>query len=90
MKRPCVFLVADGTMAQILNRFLSRGYFEDWLGCRTFGFDFQQDVVVDVRNGNTDGGYIVELMHYCGLIYPLTRTQSFFSIRISGDGSPLP
>jgi hypothetical protein len=56
VKRPCVFLVADGTMAQVLNRFLSRGYFEDRLGCRTFGFDFQQDVVVDVRNGNTDGG----------------------------------
>jgi hypothetical protein len=56
MKRPCVFLVADGTMAQVLNRFLSRGYLEDRLGCRTFDFDFQQDVVVDVRNGNTDGG----------------------------------
>jgi len=26
MKRPCVFLVADGTMAQVLNKFLSRGY----------------------------------------------------------------
>jgi hypothetical protein len=56
MKRPCVFLVADGTMAQVLHRFLSRGYLEDRLGCRTFDFDFQQDVVVDVRNGNTDGG----------------------------------
>jgi len=56
MKRPCVFLVADGTMAQVLNRFLSRGYLEARLGCRTFDFDFQQDVVVDVRNGNTDGG----------------------------------
>jgi len=55
MKRPCVFLVADGTMTQVLKNFLSRGYFEDRLGCRTFGFDFQQDVVVDVRNGNTDG-----------------------------------
>jgi hypothetical protein len=56
MKRPCVFLVADGTMAQVLNRFLSRGYLEARLRCRTFGFDFQRDVVVDVRNGNTDGG----------------------------------
>lgn len=43
-------------MAQVLHRFLSRGYLEDRVGCRTFGFDFQQDVVVDVRNGNTDGG----------------------------------
>jgi hypothetical protein len=43
-------------MAQILSRFLSRGYLQDRVGCRTFGFDFQQDVVVDVRNGNTDGG----------------------------------
>jgi hypothetical protein len=51
-----VFLLADGTMAQMLKSFLSRRYFEDRLGCRTFDFDFQQDVVVDVRNGNTDGG----------------------------------
>jgi hypothetical protein len=29
---------------------------EDRLGCRSFDFDFQQDVVVNVRNGNTDGG----------------------------------
>jgi hypothetical protein len=43
-------------MAQALNRFLSRGYFQDRLGCRTFDFDFQQDVVVDVRNGYTDRG----------------------------------
>jgi len=43
-------------MAQVLNRFLSRGYLHDRLGCRTFDFDFRQDVVVDVRNGNTDGG----------------------------------
>jgi hypothetical protein len=43
-------------MAQVLNRFLSRGYLQDRLGCRTFDFDFQQDIVVDVRNGNTDGG----------------------------------
>ena len=56
MKRPCVFLLADGTMAQVLRSFLSRGYLESRLGCRTFYFDFQQDVVVDVRNGNTDGG----------------------------------
>ena len=56
MKRPCVFLVADGTIAQVLKSFLSRGYLEDRLGCRSFDFDFQQDVVVNVRNGNTDGG----------------------------------
>ena len=56
MKRPCVFLVADGTMAQVLKSFLSRGYLEDRLGCRSFDFDFQQDVVVNVRKGNTDGG----------------------------------
>ena len=56
MKRPCVFLVADGTMEQVLKSFLSRGYLEGRLGCRTFDFDFPQDVVVDVRNGNTDGG----------------------------------
>ena len=56
MKRPCVFLLADGTMAQVLRSFLSRGYLEGRLGCRTFDFDFQQDVVVNVRNGNTDGG----------------------------------
>jgi hypothetical protein len=43
-------------MAQVLNRFLARGHLEERLRCRTFGFDFQQDVVVDVRNGNTDGG----------------------------------
>ena len=43
-------------MAQVLKSFLSRGYLEGRLGCRTFDFDFQQDVVVDVRNGNTDGG----------------------------------
>lgn len=56
MKRPCVFLLADGTMAQVLRSFLSRGYLEGRLGCRTFDIDFQQDVVVNVRNGNTDGG----------------------------------
>ncbi len=43
-------------MAQVLKSFLFRKYLEDRLGCRTFDFDFQQDVVVDVRNGNTDGG----------------------------------
>ena len=43
-------------MAQVLKSFLSRGYLEDRLSCRTFDFDFQQDIVVDVRNGNTDGG----------------------------------
>jgi hypothetical protein len=43
-------------MAQVLKSFLSRGYLEDRLKCRTFDFNFQQDVVVDVRNGNTDGG----------------------------------
>jgi hypothetical protein len=43
-------------MAQVLKSFLSRGYLEDRLGCRSFDFDFQQDVVVNVRNGNTDGG----------------------------------
>jgi len=43
-------------MAQVLKSFLSRGYLEDRLGCRTFDFDFQQDIVVNVRNGNTDGG----------------------------------
>jgi hypothetical protein len=56
MKRPCVFLVADGTMAQVLKKFLEREYLEERLGCRTFDFNFQQDVVVDVKNGNTDGG----------------------------------
>jgi hypothetical protein len=56
VKRPCVFLLADGTMAQVLKSFLSRGHLEGRLRCRTFDFDFQQDVVVDVRNGNTDGG----------------------------------
>src|SRR5215471_10263790 len=56
MKRPCVFLVADGTMAQVLKSFLSRGYLEARLRCRTFDFDFQQDVAVGVRSGNTDGG----------------------------------
>jgi hypothetical protein len=43
-------------MAQVLKSFLSRGYLEARLGCRTFDFDFQQDVVVGVRSGNTDGG----------------------------------
>jgi hypothetical protein len=43
-------------MAQVLKSFLSRGYLEGRLRCRTFDFDFRQDVVVDVRNGNTDGG----------------------------------
>ena len=43
-------------MAQVLKSFLARGYLEGRLGCRTFEFDFQQDVVVDVLNGNTDGG----------------------------------
>ena len=42
--------------SQVLKSFLSRGYLEDRLSCRTFDFDFQQDIVVDVRNGNTDGG----------------------------------
>jgi len=56
MKRPCVFLVADSTMEQMLKSFLSRGSLEGRLGCRTFDFDFQQDVVVGVRSGNTDGG----------------------------------
>jgi hypothetical protein len=56
VKRPCVFLLADGTMAQVLISFLSRGYLEGRLECRTFDFDFRHDIVVDVRNGNTDGG----------------------------------
>ena len=56
MKRDCVFLLADGTMAEVLKNFLARGYLEGRIKCRTFDFDFQQDVVVDVRNGNTDGG----------------------------------
>src|SRR5262245_28010272 len=56
MKHPCVFLVADGTMAQVLKSFLSRGFIEGRLGCRTFDFRFQWYVVVDVKNGNTDGG----------------------------------
>jgi len=56
MKRPCLFLVADGTMEQVLIKFLSRGHLEGRLGCRTFDFDPRQDVKVDVRNGNTDGG----------------------------------
>src|SRR6266436_3081128 len=43
-------------MAQVLKSFLFRKYLEDRLGCRSFDFDFQQDVVVDVRNENTDGG----------------------------------
>src|SRR2546426_11834997 len=43
-------------MAQVLKSFLFRKYLEDRLSCRTFDFDFQQDIVVDVRNGNTDGG----------------------------------
>jgi hypothetical protein len=43
-------------MAQVLKSFLSRGYLEARLRCRTFDFDFQQDVVVGVRSGNTDGG----------------------------------
>ena len=43
-------------MAQVLKSFLSRGYLEARLRCRTFDFDFQQDVAVGVRSGNTDGG----------------------------------
>jgi hypothetical protein len=43
-------------MAQVLKSFLSRGFLQGRLGCQTFSFDFRQDVVVDVRNGNTDGG----------------------------------
>ena len=77
-------------MAQVLKSFLSRGYLEGRLGCRTFDFDFQQDVVVDVRNGNTDGGIHRRAHALLRRYYPLTRMQSLFSIRISGDGYPLP
>lgn len=56
MKRDCVFLLADGTMAAFVQGFLCRGHLEGRLGCRTFAFDPLEDVVVDVVSGNTDGG----------------------------------
>lgn len=79
MKRPCVFLVADGTMAQMLKSFLSRGSLEGRLGCRTFDF-VSQDVVVDVKNGHTDGG-IHRRAH--ALLHPSYRRE-YIGQRLSG------
>ena len=71
MRRPCVFLVADGTMEQMLKSFLSHGSLEGRLGCQTFDF-VSQDVVVDVKNGNTDGG-IHRRAH--ALLHPFLRSH---------------
>jgi hypothetical protein len=88
MKRPCVFLVADSTMAQVLKSFLDRKYLEDRLGCRTFDFDFQQDVVVDVLHGNTDGG-IHRRAHE--LLRPYTRTHQYAVVILDKNfGGQLP
>jgi len=56
MMRDCVFLLADSTMAEVIDGFLSRGHLEGRIGCRTFAYEYQADVVVDVAHGNTDGG----------------------------------
>jgi hypothetical protein len=75
-------------MAQVLKSYLSRGYLEGRLGCRTFGFDFQQDVVVDIRNGNTDGG-IHRRAHK--LLHPYLRShQNALVILDKNFGGQLP
>jgi hypothetical protein len=61
MSRDCLFFVADGTMAEVIDGFLSRGHFPGRLGCRDFEFSFDDDILVGTHFGATDGG-----MHkYC-------------------------
>lgn len=56
MKRDCVFLLADSTMADVVDGFLGKGHLEGRLGCRTFQYEYAKDILVDVTHGNTDGG----------------------------------
>lgn len=56
MKRDCVFLLADSTMAEVVDGFLCKRHLEGRLGCRTFQYEYAKDILVDVAHGNTDGG----------------------------------
>jgi hypothetical protein len=56
MKRDCVFLLADHTMAEVFKAFLGRTQFHQSLGCGAFTFDPNHDIVVD-EAGNDPGVY---------------------------------
>jgi len=52
--RPCVFLVADETMRETFDAFLSRNGKHFSLGCRNFAFDPKEDLIVAI--GKYDSG----------------------------------
>lgn len=56
-RRDCLWFVADSAMANVVDGFLSEGHLEGRLGCRSFRFDFDQDLIEAPRFGKgADGG----------------------------------
>lgn len=56
-KRDCLFYVADRAMADVIDGFMARGQLEGRIGCRSFRFDFDEDVLEAARLGmGHDGG----------------------------------
>lgn len=54
--RDCIFLLADKNMEAVFTGFLERERFYNSLQCQQFGFDANQDVIVDA-GGNDPGIY---------------------------------
>jgi hypothetical protein len=85
MKRDCVFLLADHTMAEVFRAFLGRNQFHQSLGCSTFVFDPTQDIVVD-EAGSDPGVY--NRAHLLLEPYQNSHEHAVVVLDAAWDGSP--
>ena len=85
MKRACVFLVADKTMAAVFKTFLSRDQFHQSLGCGAFSFDPTQDIVTD-EAGHDPGVYC--RAHLLLEPYQRSHTYAVVVLDTAWEGSP--
>jgi hypothetical protein len=83
--RDCAFWVADSTMAQVFESFLTRDGFHHSLGCGTFAFDPKQDLFPN-SGGNDPGLYV----RAHALVAPFARTHRRLVVALDSawDGSP--
>lgn len=83
--RDCVFWVADNTMAQVFQAFLTRNRFHLSLGCRGFQFDPKEDLFA--HSGGNDPGLYVRAHN---LVAPFARTHRYAVVALDAawDGSP--
>lgn len=82
--RDVIFLVADGSMEQLLRGFLGRPEFHRSLGCGRFGFDPDRDLIVATRRDPEVYGLAHELLRP----YQATHVRAVVLLDNAWEGSP--